>query len=477
MLGHRPRIIISALKGGAGKTILSLGITAAWKQRRRKVAVFKKGPDFIDSGWLSFAAGRPCYNLDPFLMSRQEIARSFLLHSADADISVIEGNRGLFDGLDLDGCCSTAELGRMINCPVILIADVTMATRTVAALILGCQRFDPELRIAAVILNRVAGSRQESIVRNAIEQYCGIPVAGAVPKLKGDIFPERHMGLVPHLESAYAEKAIEWAMGVVEENLDLQMLWGLACDAVPLAGEKSFLEDGPSSSARTVPPRVGVIRDSSFWFYYPENLRQLENLGATLVEINSIKDDHLPDLDALYIGGGFPEVQAEALADNKGFKESLKRGIEEGMPVYAECGGLMYLGENLVVEGVTYPMVGSLPVTFILERKPQGHGYTILEVARENPYYPMGEIIKGHEFHYSRALIRDSEEVCAVFKVLRGRGLDGQTDGLCRKNLLATYTHVHAAGNPLWGKSLFRAALDSQGLKMKHFSDDRKKGD
>ena len=191
MIFNPPRIIIAALKGGSGKTILSLGLTSAWKAMGHRVAAFKKGPDFIDSGWLSFAAGRPCYNLDPFLMNREQILTSLLRNSADADISVIEGNRGLFDGLDLDGCCSTGELGKITKSPVILIVDVTMATRTVAALVMGCQKFDPELRIRGVILNRVAGLRQESLARNAVEQYCGIPVVGAVPKLKHNILPER----------------------------------------------------------------------------------------------------------------------------------------------------------------------------------------------------------------------------------------------------------------------------------------------
>ncbi len=466
MIFNPPRIIIAALKGGSGKTILSLGLTSAWKGMGHRVAAFKKGPDFIDSGWLSFAAGRPCYNLDPFLMNPGQIVTSLLQNSAGADISVIEGNRGLFDGLDLDGCCSTGELGRIIRSPVILIVDVTMATRTVAALVMGCQKFDPDLRISGVILNRVAGPRQESLTRNAVEQYCGIPVVGAVPKLKQNIFPERHMGLVPHLETDYAEKAVAWARGVAEKHLDLKTLWNLAHEAPslddpPVAAKKEGAPGKPEQ-----PARIGVIRDKSFWFYYPENLDEIKRLGALLIEINSLEDRELPPIDALYIGGGFPETQAQALADNAPFRASLKQRIEEGLPVYAECGGLMYLGKALVVEGNEFPMVGALPLSLILEKKPQGHGYTILEVTDRNPYYPVGEVLKGHEFHYSKAVLHPSDDTRTVFKVLRGEGIDGQKDGLCRKNVLATYTHIHAGGNPEWAGRILKNIF-SFGAKKK----------
>lgn len=455
-----PRLIIAALKGGSGKTILSLGLISAWKGMGHRVAAFKKGPDFIDSGWHSFAAGRPCYNLDPFLMSPGQMVTSLLRNSADADISVIEGNRGLFDGLDLDGCCSTGELGKVTRSPVILIVDVTMATRTAAALVLGCQKFDPDLRISGVILNRVAGPRQEALTRNAIEQYCGIPVVGAVPKLRQNIFPERHMGLVPHLETDYAEKAVTWARGVAEKHLDLKTLWTLAHQAYPLDCPPRDEEGGLVTPH--APSRIGVIRDRAFWFYYPENLDELKRLGGSIIEVNSLQDRDLPVIDALYIGGGFPETQAQALADNVSFRASLKKKIEEGLPVYAECGGLMVLGKELVVGGNEYPMVGALPLSLILEKKPQGHGYTVLEVTDRNPYFGLGEVLKGHEFHYSKAVLHPSDDTRTVFRVLRGEGIDGKKDGLCRKNLLATYTHIHAGGFPDWAGRVLTIAASAR---------------
>jgi len=465
MSDFSPRIIIAALKGGSGKTMTSVGLAAAWRKKGLTVAPFKKGPDFIDSGWLTFAAERSCHNLDPFLMTKIQIIQSFFLNSAGADISLIEGNRGLFDGFDPEGHCSSAELGKLLKSPVIIIVDVTMATRTMAALVMGCQRFDPDLKIVGAILNRVAGPRQESIVKNSIERYCGIPVIGSVPKLRGDIFPERHMGLIPHQEREHAEKAIAWAREVVENHMDMEAIWRLAQDVEPLEKGDQHQENGLSEAPNEAPPRIGFIRDSSFWFYYPENLEHLKSLGAVLVEVNSIKEKTCPDLDGLYIGGGFPETQARALADNSRFRKSLRQKIETGLPVYAECGGLMYLGESLIVQGQNYPMVGAFPLKFQLEKKPVGHGYTILEVIKENPYYPVGEVLKGHEFHYSRPLITQPEEIDPVFKVRRGHGLDGQSDGLCKKNLLATYTHLHAAGNSLWGKSLYKAALNFRNIK------------
>jgi cobyrinic acid a,c-diamide synthase len=474
MLSDRPRITIAALKGGSGKTILSIGLVSFWLRKGVKVAPFKKGPDFIDSGWLSFAAQRPCYNLDPFLMTREQILDSFLVRSADADISVIEGNRGLFDGLDLEGCCSTAELARMLESPVLLIVDVTMVTRTVAALIIGCRQFDPNLRIAGIVLNRVAGRRQESLVRACVEQYCGIPVVGAVPKLKEAFFPERHMGLIPQQERQFAGKAVDWAAAVVEKNLDMDTLYRMAREACPIGEpirngqELNFPR--PADSAL----RIGVVRDRAFWFYYPENLEGLKQAGAILVELNAIHDREIPELDAIYIGGGFPEIQARLLADNEPFKRALKALVETGLPVYAECGGLMYLGNRLLIDGNAFPMVGALPVDFVLEKRPQGHGYTILQAVGENPYYEKGVTLRGHEFHYSKAVIEDEERVRAVFKVLRGWGLDGRRDGLCRKNLLGLYTHLHAGGNVLWAPALLRqAAL----FKRQKIAKDKKKKD
>ncbi len=457
-----PRMMVAALRGGSGKTFLSLGLTAAWTGEGKRVAPFKKGPDFIDPGWLSLSAGRPCHNLDPFMMNETQILNSFMRYTRQADVALIEGNRGLFDGLDLEGRYSSAELARSLRCPVILIVDVTMTTRTIAAVVMGCRVFDPGLDLCGVILNRVGGPRQESVVRSAVEHYCGVPVLGSVRKLRENHFPERHMGLIPRQERSRAEEAVSWACRVVRESLNLDALWALACNAPPVDGP---LPESPEGTETPAPPsgpgpRIGFLLDSAFWFYYPENLSALQNEGAELVEISAINSPRLPELDGLYIGGGFPETQVELLTANQTFRADLRERIEADLPVYAECGGLMYLGENLVVNGEPHPMVGALPVDFVLERKPQGHGYTILEVTGDNPFYEQGTVLRGHEFHYSRPVFRSTKDVRPVFRVERGRGLNGESDGLSRKNLLALYTHIHALGTASWAGGFVRKASE-----------------
>ncbi|UCF83294.1 MAG: cobyrinate a,c-diamide synthase, partial [Desulfobacteraceae bacterium] len=317
------RITIAALKGGSGKTVLSLGLISAWRDKGHQIAPFKKGPDFIDAGWLTFAASRPCRNLDSFMMNEEQILQSFVSNSSHADLSLIEGNRGVFDGLDLEGRCSTAELTKLLKTPVILIVDVTMATRTIAAIVKGCQAFDPDLHVAGVILNRVAGSRQEALITNAIEKYCGVPVVGSVPKLRENIFPERHMGLVPYQEREHAEKAITWTKKIVKENLQLDEIWAIARNVKKIETGFQYQTPEPMVKIGSDSPRIGFIRDKAFWFYYPENLEELERLGSFLVELDALSQNELPQLDALYIGGGFPEIQAQALADNHTFRKAL----------------------------------------------------------------------------------------------------------------------------------------------------------
>ena len=322
------------------------------------MAPFKKGPDFIDAGWLSLAAGAPCYNLDPFLMNENQILTSFMCHSDHGETALIEGNRGLFDGLDIDGCCSTAELARLLKAPVLIILDVTMTTRTIAALVRGCQVFDPELNIAGVILNRVAGPRQKNLITEAIWKYCNIPVVGSVPKLKENPFPERHMGLIPHQESDRARMAISWAKKIVSDNLRLAEILEIANQSPPLErpGTMGAVATTTSPRVETSRPRIGFIRDAALWFYYPENLSELEKLGAVLVEISAIAGNTLPSLDALYVGGGFsPKPWAQSLAENATFRDALKQEIEKGLPVYAECGGLIYLGEQIRLSDNHYP--------------------------------------------------------------------------------------------------------------------------
>jgi cobyrinic acid a,c-diamide synthase len=460
MDNSKPRVVIAGLRGGSGKTTLSLGLVAAWRQRVGEVVPFKKGPDYIDAGWLALAAGQPCYNLDPYMMSGEQILDSFWQHVQNAEAAVIEGNRGLFDGMDADGSCSTAELAKLLQAPVLLVVDGTMVTRTAAAAVLGCQHLDPEVAIQGVVLNRVAGPRHQEMLKTTIERYCRVPVVGAIPKLKEDDFPERHMGLVTALEHPEAREAIFARIQVVERYLDLEKVLTIADQAPPLTWEPVYPRKRASKAYRQ--PTIGIIRDSAFQFYYPENLEALERRGARLVTINALQDTFLPELDGLYIGGGFPETHAEQLAANDQLRKRLRSAIEAGLPVYAECGGLMYLGRNLEIEGKTYPMVQALPMDFRLEQKPQGHGYTELEVVNTNPFYPVGTTLRGHEFHYSRVTRFELNPESLAFAMRRGSGILDRKDGVCYKNTLATYSHVHAIGTPEWAEGLIRRALAYQ---------------
>jgi cobyrinic acid a,c-diamide synthase len=331
-----------------------------------------------------------------------------------------------------------------------------MTTRTAAALVLGCQHFDPQVPIRGVILNQIARPRHEAILRSAIEQYCGLPVLGAIPRLKCQVFPERHMGLVPPQEHATAQRAVSTAQDLAQRYLDLEGLWEVAVQAPPLPRLALFPETAPTAAE---PVTFGIIRDSAFQFYYPENLEALERQGATLLELSALEDPCLPpDLDALYIGGGFPETHARSLAQNRSFRDSVKSAAQAGLPIYAECGGLMYLGQTIQTQGEKFPMVGLFPYDFVMSKRPQGHGYTILEVARENPFFAPGTVLKGHEFHYSLICPEPGPGENLVFQVTRGTGIGGQREGLVYRNVLATYTHLHALGSPQWAPSLVRCA-------------------
>ena len=450
-----PRLLIAGLRGSSGKTLITLGLLAAWTRKGQQIAPFKKGPDYIDSSWLSRAAGRPCRNLDLFLMSPQEIVRSVGGTVRRDDLVVIEGNRGLYDGLDAQGTCSTAELAKVLRSPVVLVVDCTKAIRTVAAIVLGCQRLDPQVPLRGVILNQLAGRRHESVVREAIAQVCGLPVLGAVPRLAELPLPERHLGLVPPPEHDRVTQALDQAAGIATKYLDMEALESLARQAAPLesAGCGSTLESG----LRPQPTRIGVFRDAAFQFYYPENLEALTREGAALVEISPLRDAALPDVDGLYIGGGFPETLAAGLAANQPFLQSLRAAVDQGLPVYAECGGAVFLGETLRVQDQQYPLAAVLPLAFVLGNKPQGHGYVELETVASNPFFSVATSLRGHEFHYTY-IQPSAKELRFVFRVRRGYGMDGQRDGICHRNVLASYTHLHALASTSWAPAVVRAA-------------------
>ena len=449
-------IMVAGLGGGSGKSVVAVGLAAAYAGLGRRVVPFKKGPDYIDAGWLQLAAGKPCYNLDPYLMSETAISVSFASHAGSAEIAIVEGNRGLYDGVNLEGSYSTAELAVMLNVPVLLVVNCTKTTRTVAAMVLGCQQFDRRVEIRGVILNQVGTARHEKIVRQAVEHYTGVPVLGAIPRMKTDIFPQRHLGITPYQEYEGAEKAARKLADIAVEHLDLKKIEQVMGEiALPAKIEAGELQESSNASVR-----IGILKDAAFQFYYPENIEALQRAGAELVEINAMSVPAIPELDGLYIGGGFPETSARRLSENATFRRSVLEAVESGLPVYAECGGLIYLGESISLDGEEFPLVGVFPVRFGLEKKPQAHGYTILEVSGKNGFYPSGETIKGHEFRYSKILSWQGDAEDLALTMQRGVGFAEGRDGLVFKNVLALYSHVHALATPQWAGNMVAKARE-----------------
>jgi cobyrinic acid a,c-diamide synthase len=455
MTGPSPRLVIAGSAGDSGKTTVSLGLLARWRDRGLAPVAFKKGPDFIDAAWLGWASGNPGRNLDTYLMPRASVVRSFHVHSANAPVTLIEGNRGLADGMDAQGTHSTAALARLIEAPVVLVLPVTKTTATAAAIVIGLRAMEPDVRLAGVILNRVAGDRHERTCRAAIEHHAGVPVLGAIPRLPASILTDRHLGLVPPAETGGLDELRRKLVSLVDSYLEADRLLAVAREAVPLHWEGST-DEGANPQGGV---RIGVLRDSAFTFYYPENLEALVARGATLVPVSSIEDGGLPPIDALYVGGGFPETHGERIAANGSFLAGLRAAAAAGMPIYAECGGLMLLCRSLSWKGARHAMAGVFPLDLDVKARPQGHGYASARVDRENPYYPVGTELLGHEFHYS-CVSGGDQSVPTAMAVTRGAGCLAGRDGLVAGRVFASYLHVHALGIPAWADGLVRAARE-----------------
>ena len=444
-------IVVAGMSGGSGKSVVSVGLIAALRRRGHRVVPFKKGPDYIDAGWMTTAAHSPCYNLDPFLMSETAIADSFRQHGAGRNFAIIEGNRGLFDGVNPEGGFSTAELAIQLDLPVLLVVNCSKTTRTVAAMVLGCRELDRRVRLAGVILNQIATPRHERIITQSVEKYTDVPVVGIVPRMKDDIFPMRHLGVTPHQEHGTTGNAVNRLAGIAEDHFDLDRIIKLMQTQQQTPVPKP-IQDGDTVT-------IGILRDTAFQFYYEENLEALRSGGARLVMINALRADRLPEgLDGLYIGGGFPETSARQLAENVSFRDSVREVAEQGLPIYAECGGLIFLGRSIVLDNVEYPLAGVFPVTFGLSASPQAHGYSIFTADSKNPFYPVGTRVKGHEFRYSTVENWDGKPEELALNLERGTGFIEKRDGLLKNNVLALYTHVLAPGTPEWAKGLLKAA-------------------
>jgi cobyrinic acid a,c-diamide synthase len=441
-----PSVTIAAPQGHSGKTLISLALCAAFNQHGLAVQPFKKGPDYIDPSWLTAAAGRACRNLDAVLMPEETLVASFRRACRGANIAVIEGAMGLYDGFDSGERGSTARVSGLLGSPIIMVVNTARMTQSVAALLSGYQHFQPGVNIAGVILNNVAGSRHEQKLAAAVRQHCGIPVLGSVPRDDSLFITERHLGLVPYRETG-KNSIIDRIQQRLEGRLDLDGILNIARTA---AVPSTTIIPAPVKKRAAV--KIGVIFDKVFTFYYPENLEALEQAGAGLVYIDSLHDREPPDIDGLYIGGGFPEMFLPELEANTSLRHRIARLIEDYLPVYAECAGLMYLCRSIKWRDRTSEMVGLIPAEVEIHPRPQAHGYAEVEVTGKNPLFPIGRRFWGHEFHHS-ALVASGDFQFA-YRLRRGKGIEHGRDGIVYKNVLAVYTHLHALGVPDWAEAL-----------------------
>lgn len=476
-----PRLLVSAAHKSSGKTTITLGLAAAWAAQGLAVQCFKKGPDYIDPMWLALASGRACFNLDPHLSERAAILQRVAQAGSGADLALVEGNKGLYDGLALDGSNSNAALAKMLDAPVLLVLDARGMTRGIAPLILGYQAFDRDIRIAGVVLNRVGGSRHESKLRAVIEHYTDVPVLGAVAEDARLALAERHLGLLPCAEHAGAAAWVEGVAKAVTAQVDLARVRALAAPvpATPTAPTVSppaataasartpAQRPSDAATARVMPPlsaacrrreaglRIGIARDRAFGFYYADDLEALRAGGAELVFIDTLHDQSLPVLDGLFIGGGFPETCRDALEDNVALRGALREAIEGGLPTYAECGGLMLLSRSIRWREHAAEMVGVIPGDAVMHERPVGRGYVQLAETDAMPWpasTAVGAVpapVRGHEFHFASLEGLPAGQRFA-WRVQRGHGIDGRHDGLVMHNLLASFSHLRHKAGVFW---------------------------
>lgn len=437
------RFMIAGAHKSSGKTVISTGLAAALTGQGDVVQCFKKGPDYIDPMWLSAASGRPCYNLDFNTMSAPEFTALMCAHSQDADIAMIEANKGLYDGVKLDGSDANSALAKVTQTPVILVIDTTGMTRGIAPLLQGYLTFD-DVNIAGLILNKVGGPRHEGKLRAAVEAYTDIPVIGAVGRNDALDIGERHLGLTTPSETEDLDAKIAQIAEIVGGQIDLDQLKRIAATAPAVK-----VTPPPAVSARFEGLRIAYARDRAFGFYYADDLDAFAALGAELVPFNALSDQTLPDVDGLFLGGGFPETQMAALSANTALRGQIKQQIAAGMPVYAECGGLMYLCRSMAWRGETHPMCDVVGADAVMCERPQGRGLVQYTTTPDHIWAPRDGVAKAHEFHYARLDNVDADTKYGR-ALCRGHGVDGAHDGIVVGNVLAGFCHQRNSQDNPW---------------------------
>ncbi len=481
-------IYISAAKRNSGKTTISIAISRILKNKGLIIQPFKKGPDFIDPMWLNIASGSRTYNLDFYFMSDNKIRNHFMTHSLNSDISIVEGNHGLHDSFDIYGKSSNAEMAKLLGLPVVLVIDVGELNRGVVPLILGFKEFDGDVNIKGLILNKVHSKRHEKNLIKAIKYYTDLKIVGAIPGNSEFSVKQRHLGLFSTLSSEEAESLVEGMASKIAGHIDMESIIKISKIANKAYPEIRNLRTIMSGMMPDIPARkslkkrsagytvkIGIAYDNAFNFYYNENIEALENLGCEIVKFSPLSDKSLPDVDALYIGGGFPEIFSKGLQANAAIRTEIKCKVGQGLPVYAECGGLMYLCKSIYYENNFNEMVGVIEADVKLTKKPKGHGYTKFtpysyEKGRETFWFNKIKSVKGHEFHHSYLEI-SPRRYELVFKMKKGYGVDGVSDGITYKNVLAGYTHIYSPSSPNWFKNwvVFIKQSKKSGQKQKIF--------
>ena len=442
-----PTIVIAGVRSGVGKTTIATGIMGALTQRGYTVQPFKAGPDYIDPSYHKVACGVPSRNLDTWLLPHATVLELYAKASSRRQISVVEGVMGLFDGhssLDEEG--STAQLAKLLGTPVVLVADASKVARSVAAEVLGYQQFDPDLNLAGVILNGVGSPAHLAFCQPQIEATTGLPVLGYLPVRPEFEQPERHLGLIPTVEGTVARQWYDTLIAQIEETIDVGRIVDLAklsASLAPSHGDSPQVYPAEPQPKRAI---IAVAQDKAFNFYYQDSLDLLEAWGAEIVAFSPLEDESLPEgVGGVYLGGGFPELFAAELSANRPMLDSIRQAAAQGIPVYGECGGLMYLGRSLTgFEGDTHPMAGLIRAVSSMSQSRLSLGYREVEALSDGPLLSSGQQIRGHEFHWS-TLHQPPDDNESVYRVVNQ---GGRPDGFRSGSVWATYVHIHLGSAP-----------------------------